>query len=130
MDYRLAGLARKHGFNFTRYADDLTFSGNDLGKLKMIITLAARIAREEGLPLNRRKTRVLRRGQRQSVTGVTVNSTAGLSRRERRRLRAALHRQRQSAGPNPEQDRRLDGKLAYLRMLNPTQAATLVAGDR
>lgn len=129
LDYRLAGLARKHGFDFTRYADDLTFSGDDLGKIKLIVTLAARIAREEGLPLNRRKTRILRRGQRQSVTGVTVNSTVGLSRRERRRLRAALHQQRQSMDSPPEIERRLRGNLAYLHMLNPAQAAALVARD-
>lgn len=129
LDYRLAGLARKHGFAYTRYADDLTFSGDDVGKAKLIITLASRISRDEGLPLNRRKTRVLRAGQRQSVTGVTVNSIAGLSRQERRRLRAALHQQRRSTNPDPAKDRQLKGKLAYLRMLNPAQAAALLAAQ-
>jgi hypothetical protein len=85
-----------------------------------------RIAREEGLPLNRAKTRVLRAGRRQAVTGVTVNVTAGLSRQERRRLRAALHQQALSTAPDPGRAQRLKGKLAYLRMLNPAQAAALV----
>lgn len=133
LDFRLAGLARKHGFHFTRYADDLTFSGDSVDKIKLIITLASRIARDEGLPLNRRKTRVLRAGRRQTVTGVTVNAVAGLSRGERRRLRAAFHRQRQSDHPDPVHQRQLNGKLAYLRMLNPAQAAALAnstGGDR
>lgn len=131
LDHRLAGLSRKHGFQFTRYADDLTFSGNDLTKIKLLITIAARIAREEGLPLNHQKTRVLRAGQRQVVTGVVVNNpTIGLSRQERRRLRAALHQQRTAAAPDPQQDRRLQGKLAYLRMLNPDQADALAGGSR
>ena len=133
LDHRLAGLARKQGFAFTRYADDLTFSGHDLTKTKLIITIAARIARDEGLPLNRGKTRVLRAGQRQSVTGVTVNETLGLSRQERRRLRAALHQQRQATTPDPVKNRRLTGKLAYLRMLNPAQADAVLArgaGDK
>lgn len=126
MDHRLAGLARKYGFEYTRYADDLTFSGHDPAHIKRIITLAARIAREEGLPLNRQKTRVLRAGQRQTVTGVTVNQTLGLSRQERRRLRAALHQQCQAQAPDPVKARQLAGKLAYLRMLNPAQADALL----
>jgi hypothetical protein len=127
LDHRLAGLARKHGFTYTRYADDLTFSGSDLAKIKLLISIAARIAREEGLPLNVQKTRVLRAGQHQTVTGVTVNKTAGLSRPERRRLRAALHKRRQDKTPDPIVDRRLRGKLAYLRMLNPDQAESLLS---
>ena len=125
LDYRLAGLAGKYGFAFTRYADDLTFSGHDPAGIKPIITLSARIAREEGLPLNRDKTRVLRAGQHQTVTGVTVNQVAGLSRKERRRLRAALHQQRRATDPDPVNDRKLQGKIAYLRMLNPEQATRL-----
>jgi RNA-directed DNA polymerase len=126
LDHRLAGLARKHGFDYTRYADDLTFSGHDLTKIKLLITIAARIAREEGLPLNLKKTRVLRAGQRQTVTGVVVNKTVGLSRQDRRRLRATLHQRRQANDPDPLKDRQLQGMLAYLLMLNPTQAAALV----
>jgi RNA-directed DNA polymerase len=126
LDHRLAGLARKYGFDYTRYADDLTFSGHDLSKIKLMITIAARIAREEGLPLNTEKTRVLRAGQRQTVTGVVVNKKAGLSRQERRRLRAALHQRRHAENPDPVKNRQLEGKLAYLRMLNPAQADALV----
>ena len=56
----------------------------------MLRALAGRIVREEGFALNRRKSRVARRGSRQRVTGVTVNDTLGLSRKERRRLRALI----------------------------------------
>jgi retron-type reverse transcriptase len=124
LDHRLGGLARKHGFAYTRYADDLTLSGQETAKVKLLITIAARIAREEGLPLNRKKTRVLRAGQRQSVTGVIVNKTAGLSRQERRRIRAALHQQRKT--PDSAKARQLRGKTAYVRMLNPAQAEALI----
>jgi hypothetical protein len=125
LDYRLAGLARKYGFEFTRYADDLTFSGHDPASIKPILTISARIARDEGLPLNREKTRVLRSGQRQTVTGVTVNQVAGLSRQERRRLRAALHQRRRAQDRDLVKDRRLQGQIAYLRMLNLAQASNL-----
>ncbi|HZZ80698.1 MAG TPA: reverse transcriptase family protein [Gemmataceae bacterium] len=123
LDHRLAGLARKHEFGYTRYADDLTFSGDARSKIKLLITIAARIAHEEGLPLNRKKTRVLRAGQRQSVTGVVVNQSLGLSRQERRRIRAALHQQSKTS--DPLKARQLRGKIAYVRMLNPAQAEGL-----
>jgi retron-type reverse transcriptase len=123
MDRRLAGLARRHGFIYTRYADDLIFSGNDLEKVHALRHLAARVVREEGFAVNRGKTRVMRRGSRQQVTGVTVNDVLGLSRQERRRLRAALHQasQWESASlPSP-----LRGMLAYVSMLNREQARRL-----
>ena len=128
LDRRLAGLARRHEFTYTRYADDLTFSGNDAAKIKLLITVSARIIRDEGFEINREKTRVLRKGQCQHVTGVVVNQEAGLSRRERRRLRAAIHHMSLSPEPPvPSKRQQLAGKLAYLHMLNPTQAATLIA---
>jgi len=128
LDRRLAGLARKHGYTYTRYADDLTFSGDDCQKIGLFIAIVSRIVGEEGFEINREKTRVLRRSRRQLVTGVVVNQSAGLSRRHRRRLRAAVHqfaRAPHSLGSKDVQ--RLAGKLAYLRMLNPDQAAPLVA---
>ncbi len=126
LDHRLAGLARKYNYLYTRYADDLTFSGDDAAQVKILIAIAGRIVAEEGFALNRSKTRVMRGGQRQVVTGVTVNTVAGLSRTERRRLRAAIHNASRSTGSGAALEPRLQGKLAYLRMLNPAQAAALL----
>ena len=91
LDRRLAGLAACHEFQYTRYADDLTFSGDDVDKVKLLLNIATRIVDEEGFAVNARKTRVQRRARRQCVTGVVVNQHAGLSRKERRRLRARIH---------------------------------------
>jgi RNA-directed DNA polymerase len=128
LDRRLAGLARKHGFAYTRYADDLTFSGNDTAKIAKLLKLVPTIVAAEGFAVNVEKTRIMRAGQRQSVAGVTVNKTMGLSRQERRKLRAALHRQKtKPADPTTSTGERLRlmGKLAYLAMLNKAQAAAL-----
>jgi hypothetical protein len=130
LDRRLAGLARKRDFAYTRYADDLTFSGNDRAQVKRLIALAGRIVREEGFQLNRSKTRVLRQSQRQQVAGVVVNAQPGLSRQQRRRLRAAVHQFVRSGANDPLRRRQLVGKIAYLHMLNPTQAAPLAAALR
>jgi len=128
LDRRLAGLARKHGFAYTRYADDLTFSGNDMAKIAKLLKLVPTIVTAEGFAINAGKTRIMRAGQRQSVTGVIVNKAMGLSRQERRKLRAALHRQKTKAvDPTTSAGERLRlmGKLAYLAMLNKAQAAAL-----
>lgn len=126
LDRRLAGLARKHGFAYTRYADDLTLSGDDMTKIAKLLKLVPTIVAAEGFAINAEKTRVMRAGQRQAVTGVVVNKTMGLSRQERRKLRAALHRQNVGKdSDDPHARRRVDGKLAYLFMLNPAQAAAL-----
>jgi hypothetical protein len=128
MDRRLAGLARRMGFAYTRYADDLTFSGDDIAQAHALRILAARIVEEEGFRINHEKTRIVRDGSRQSVTGVVVNDVLGLSRQTRRRLRAAIHRcaQAQAAGTaDPATLARLEGELAYLSMLNPQQAQRL-----
>ena len=124
LDHRLAGLGRKYGFAYSRYADDLPFSGDDPTHLKALLSLACRVLREEGFRANSDKTRVMRAGRRQTLTGVTVNREDGLSRVERRRLRAAIH---QFDPADQKSRQRLAGKLAYLHMLNPTQAAPLRA---
>lgn len=123
LDRRLAGLARSLNLNFTRYADDLSFSGNDAQVCARLITRATKIIRDEGFEVNTDKTRVMRRGQRQTVTGVTVNETLGLSRKERRKIRAALHQL--ATNPDPLKQAEIEGKLAYLEMLNPKQAEAL-----
>ncbi|MFO1514197.1 MAG: reverse transcriptase domain-containing protein [Verrucomicrobiota bacterium] len=128
LDHRLAGLARKHNLNYTRYADDLTLSGEltRAAAQRLRVTIG-KIVAESGFTVNLEKTRLMGQGSRQSVTGVIVNRTLGRSRRERRRLRAALHQLAKLPGSENrvETERRLSGKLAFLEMLNPQQAQRL-----
>jgi len=132
LDRRLSGFAKKHGLTYTRYADDLCFSGGtDRSAANKSRSVVSRIVSEEGFSINAEKTRLMGQGNRQTVTGVVVNQTLGLSRQERRRLRAMAHRlSRQTQG---ERDSALcakfDGKIAYLSMLNPHQAAQIRRGS-
>ena len=134
LDRRLAGLARRFELSYTRYADDLTFSSHSYATIGVLLHRVGNIVEDEGFVLNRSKTRIMRRGGAQVVTGVTVNQVLGLSRRERRRIRARIHhlrRARQAGTLEPAQIARLRGKLAYVHMLNPAQAQALrnLAGD-
>jgi retron-type reverse transcriptase len=124
LDRRLAGLARRYGYTYTRYADDLTFSGDDVAQVDRVRALATKYIREEGFEVNREKTRVQRKGGAQRVTGVTVNAGLGLSRQERRRLRAMIHQEGRE-GADGQERARIDGLLAYVKMLNPEHAARL-----
>jgi hypothetical protein len=127
LDRRIAGLARKFGVSYTRYADDLTFSGDlDSKQARKLVHLAGRIVEAEGFTVNDGKTLLLRKARRQTVTGAVVNDQLGLSRQERRRLRAMLHHQATGKAPHdphrqPVTDAQLQGKLAYLKMLNEEQ---------
>jgi RNA-directed DNA polymerase len=100
LDRRLKGAARKLGFTYTRYADDLTFSvprggAGDVGKMLRLVRF---ILRKEDFTPHPEKTRVLRRGGQQEVTGVVVNDKPGVDRETLRRFRALLH-QLEKSGP-------------------------------
>lgn len=125
LDRRLTGLARAHGFVYTRYADDLAFSGDDVDKARVLVMRAESIVRAEGFRLNRGKTRVMTQAGAQRIAGVTLNETPGWSRRQRRRLRAELHQARLHSAGDASPWRRLRGKLAFVRMLNPAHATQL-----
>ena len=83
LDARLARTARKLGFQYTRYADDITFSGS--GAAAENLGCALRRIRyaiaKEGFVVHPDKTRVLRRSRRQEVTGLVVNRQVSVSRK-------------------------------------------------
>ena len=127
MDRRLAGLAAATGATYTRYADDLTLSGAvDLARAaKRMEVLVAVIACEEGFRLNHHKTRVMRAGVRQHVTGVVVNVRPNITRNAFDRLKAILTNclRHGPASQNREKvaDFRafLNGKVAHVAAVHP-----------
>jgi RNA-directed DNA polymerase len=94
LDARLAALARSCGANYTRYADDLTFSFPEdrPESYRALLRAVKSIVAEEGYRLHtRRKLRISRSHERQIVTGLVVNERVSLPRRTRRWLRAVEH---------------------------------------
>ena len=92
LDRRLAGYAHSAGAVYTRYADDLTFSGGDrlARRSDALIAAVTRIVGQAGFGLNTSKTRERSRSQRQVVTGIVVNEKTNLARPEFDRLKAVL----------------------------------------
>lgn len=89
IDTKLEDLSNDFGATYTRYADDLTFSGS-VG-IQKIIPKVRSLLLENGFRINERKTRILRRASRQEVTGLVVNDRVSLPRHIRKKLRAAIH---------------------------------------
>lgn len=94
LDSRLAGLARSANAAYTRYADDLLFSGGDefAGSIDRFKTAVAVIVIEEGFVVNHHKTRVMKRSVRQQAVGLVLNEKLNTRRDEFDRLKAILHR--------------------------------------
>lgn len=139
LDRRLAGLAKRFGLRYTRYADDITFSsmhnvyqadGPFRKELKRIIE-------DQGFTINEAKTRLQKRGARQEVTGLVVSDKVNVTQKYVRDLRNILYiwrkygydsaynkffarykaeKNRVKKG-NPDMVNVLDGKLMYLKMV-------------
>jgi retron-type reverse transcriptase len=135
LDSRLAGIAARLGWKYTRYADDMSFStsGEPSAKVGYLLARLRHIARDEGFVVNEKKTRVLRQSVRQNVTGVVVNARPGAPRPLVRRLRAILHRAKfeglakQNRLGHPHFEAWVEGMVAYVSMLNPKQGGDLRA---
>jgi RNA-directed DNA polymerase len=135
LDRRLQGLAKKLGLTYTRYADDITFSGpaEFSAKVGYLLARVRHIAAEEGFAVNGKKTRVLRRNTAQVVTGLVVNDKPGAPRDLVRRLRAILHRAKkeglnaQNRASRPHFRAWLRGMIAYVSMSRPEAGGRLRA---
>ena len=133
LDARLSGLADHSQLNYTRYADDLAFSGPiGLHRQKRFVEpLIGSIALEEGFRVNFRKTRWMRASQRQHFCGITVNQHPNLGHKEYDRLKAILHNcirfgpVSQNHDQHPDFRRHLEGRVSYAIHLNSQRGVKL-----
>jgi hypothetical protein len=134
LDVRLHGLARHLGGNYSRYADDLVLSGGDemARAVERLMPLVGAIALDEGFRLNHRKTRVMRQGTRQIVTGIVVNQRPNLLRAEYDALKATLFNcardgaQRQNLAGHQDFRAHLLGKIASVRHIHAQKGERLM----
>jgi RNA-directed DNA polymerase len=133
LDSRLSGWAKSVGATYTRYADDLAFSGDhELARRPdAFIRGVQRIVLDEGHTVNAGKTRVRRSGVRQTVTGIVVNKHANISRHEYDQLKAILHN---CVAHGPESQNRIQhnnfrahllGRIAWVESVNPPKGQAL-----
>jgi RNA-directed DNA polymerase len=104
MDYRFEALAKKLNFNYSRYADDLTFSIRKKGKLPSL-KLIIKIISDEGFYINSKKTKYMKKGCKQYVTGLTTTNGTNVSKEYRKSIIEHIYYCRKY-GVNSHLDRR------------------------
>lgn len=126
IDKRIGGYIIPRKIRYTRYADDLVFSGEfDGGKL---ISFIGKVIEEYGLKLNAEKTRIMPQHKRQQVTGIVTNSHLNAPRALRRKLtqeayyidKFGLHSHVMRQAPfTPNYIAKLLGQAHFVRFVNP-----------
>ena len=139
LDRRLSRLAKHLGLNYSRYADDITFSSMHNvyqvnGKFR---TDLKRIIEEQGFTMNEAKTRLQKLGSRQEVTGIIISDKLNVTQKYVRDIRNVLYiwsrygysvafakfflKYKLEKGHvkkgTPDMVNVLDGKLMYLKMV-------------
>lgn len=89
MDRRIKKLCLKHNLKYTRYADDITISGDS--KVFWIKDVVEKIVNSYNFEINREKTVLLKPGDRKRVTGIIVNEKLSVPKNMVRELRKNIY---------------------------------------
>lgn len=91
LDYRISKLSKKYKLDYTRYADDITFSTNNrhfICEYENFLNEITEIIEKSGFKINDKKTRLTFSHKRQTVTGVVVNKKLSVPREYYKQTRA------------------------------------------
>ena len=135
VDCRLSGLAKSAGAVYTRYADDLAFSGGEAFErcVERFSTHVAVILHEEGFTVHHRKTRIMRQGVRQRLVGLVANQRVNVIRADADRLKAILTNcirhgpETQNREAHPHFRAHLEGRVGFVESINPAKGQRLRA---
>lgn len=128
LDALIDAYCQKHKITYTRYSDDMTFSG--AFNPHALTGFVSHLLAANGFTLNGEKMAVLGRGVRQKVTGVVVNGQPQADREYRRKIRGEMHYmqkygveshlERLGLGEPPEAYLRgLSGRIGFVLQIRP-----------
>jgi len=114
-DEGFSRLAPFYGINYTRYADDITLSGDRKDVIINLINELTKKLKQYGLSINKEKTRIASKSGQQRVTGLVVNVRATPPRKFRRMVRAIFHNAYRSPNVYKSRIPEITGYLSYLK---------------
>ena len=132
LDRRLDGYAQRNGLRYTRYGDDLAFSGDHVDTGRVLWTVG-QIVDAEGFRVHPDKTRVMYAHQQQALAGLVVNDRPRVRRSDYDALRALLHNAARTGAESQNHDGLPDfrahvhGRIAWIGATSPQRRARLVA---
>jgi len=120
LDVRIQGFVGKRGINYTRYADDLSFSGLSPLKVVQIIPMIKTIVEDEKFKINPSKTRIASSARAKIVTGLVLsNENFGIGKQKYKNIRAKLyHLTLSDEQDNTKLFYEVKGWLAYLNSVD------------
>lgn len=114
LDSAVSEFSAERNVSYTRYADDMTLSGDDRTAVTEVIAFVTRGLGDIGLRLRHDKTRLISKQGQQRVTGIVVNEKGYPPRYFRKRVRAQFHRARQVGRIGRSNYNRLRGLVSFL----------------
>jgi RNA-directed DNA polymerase len=131
LDRRFEGMAKKMGWTYSRYADDISLSSDSTADINRILWQAKLIIEDEGFELHPSKLKVMRKGSQQEVTGLVVNERPNVSRKTLKNFRSVLHKIEQNGIKGLSWGNgfillTIQGYANYIKMVNPEKGEKFV----
>lgn len=117
LDLRISGFIGKKGIIYTRYADDLTFSGSNPQTLSKSINYLRYIIKDEGFAVNESKTRIAGITKSKKITGLVLSDESyGIGSSKYKKIRALIRKLTFiNEQTNYKEFNYLKGYLSYLK---------------
>ena len=123
-DWRMAWIAHRFGCDYSRYADDMVFSGPEKKSIKILFKIAGKLLDQNyGLKINAKKSRILHKSGRQIICGIVVNEKINLTRKFKKNLRAEVYQ----SGENISMETR--GRMAFKMMVLNNQKTSHTSSE-
>ena len=135
MDKRINGLCKKLGITYTRYADDMSFSYmGDVADFSIgsFLNSINKIIEAEGFHMKKEKTHILRKNNRQYITGIVINNEEiGVPKKWVKILKASIHnaqKLKDSGGSvSSKTVYEISGKIAWLKSVNAKRYEKIIS---
>lgn len=120
LDIRIQGFVGKRGITYTRYADDLSFSGLHPLKVVQVIPMIKKIIKDEDFKVNKDKTRIAGSSRAKIVTGLVIaGEEFGIGKKKYKNVRSKIfHLTLPTEQHNLTLLEEVRGWLAYLKSVD------------